>query len=1256
MSKRVFELAKELNTTSKRLIEKLEEINISVKSHMSLLEEDELNRLYKHIGIVNRDRVEGSDDGVNVDQQEQVEVQIRKSIPRIIRKTEIIIHDDDYEREIRDRNKNKGSSNKKGYVRTSSSTDGLMAGLARGNDSHGSNTRKHNPENAKTNERDHISVKKKANEPKITPEPVDDSGGLNRGDRIRRPMDNILSIKKVSTREEREKQSLEENEIKQDALETKQNEEINKVDNKAEVDKTDSRIQKETVSAGAEKSEDHMAINTQVIQQANTDMTAESKASGTVVNEGLAKAIDQQEPSGDKSAVVSEKAQPQPRTSTKESREEGRQESREARAEDSDRNRSRGGAPENRAQSPGGDRERGPRTNQQSGYQDRDAQNRTGRYDNREGSRDGSQNRSFNREQGGYNRDSGQNRSFNRDGGQGGQSRDAGQSRSYNRDGGQNRPFNREGGQAGGFNRDGGQNRPFNRDGGQTGGYNRDGGQNRPFNRDGGQTGGYNRDGGQNRPFNRDNQGSRGPGTGGDYRPYNRDGGFTPRDKDDQGRSYGNRDQGFRGRSDDRRGPGAGGSGGRPLVIPKANVAPGQVEEKNNLRGERRSATTRDVEKTFKREVKKDVNKATVPAGPVKSKDKYKKSFAVGHTASVSDMFSDDFVLNEFYEEKEKLKKDRNKRREEKHIPPKAVLQEITIPDVITVKNLSEALKKTSAEVIKKLISLGIMATLNEELDFDTAAIVGEEFHVKVLKEVVVSDEDILFDDMDDKEEDLVERAPVVVVMGHVDHGKTSLLDAIRQTNVVDDEAGGITQRIGAYKVNIHGRDIAFLDTPGHEAFTAMRARGAQATDIAILVVAADDGVMPQTVEAINHAKAANVSLIVAINKIDKPGANPDRVKQELADRGVLIEEWGGDVIAVPVSAKKRINIEQLLEMVLLTADVLELKANPHKQAKGIIIEARLDKSLGPVATVLVQRGTLNSGDSIISGTTFGRIRAMSDENGNKIEQAGPSTPAEIFGLDEVPVAGDVFYAVSDEKVAKHLIEHRKSQQREQSIGTAPKVSLDDLFSQIQQGEVKELNLIVKADVQGSVEAVKQSVEKLSNDEVKVQVIHGGVGAINEADVTLASVSNAIIIGFNVRPPANVTEAAQNEGVDIRLYRIIYNAIEDIEKAMKGMLAPTFKEVVDGHIEIRQTFKASSVGTIGGGYVTDGKVLRNSEVRVVRNGIVVYEGKLASLKRFKDDVREVAAGYECGILIDKFNDIKEGDVIESFRMEEVQRT
>ena len=1223
MSKRVFELAKELNTTSKRLMEKLEEINIKVKSHMSLLEEDELNRLYKHIGIVSRNRVEGSDDGMNVDQQEQVETQIRKNIPRIIRKTEIIIHDDDYERDMREKDKNK-NKNKRSFVRTSSSTDGLMAGMARGNDNQ-MVRRSPSESGSKQNDREWPTVRKKVEEPKIPQDTGDDIIGISqRGERIRRPMDNILSIKKVSSRDERLKQDETEGKPESAPASTQKPLEVEaekKAEKKIDAEKSDNittGIQKETVSAGAEKSKDHMVINTQVVQQANTEKAVESKPAGTVVNEEVQKAIDKE---ADRITGSADKTDEQVKPQAKEIKEVSQPERIEGR--EPDRNRNRSNMPEQRQQMHRDDR--GFRANPE-----RDQQNR-----------------------GFTDRDGGQNRNYNREGGQSG---------GYNRDGGQSRNYNRDGGQGGGYNRDGGQNRSFNRDGGQGGGYNRDGGQNRSFNRDGGQGGGFNRD--QNRPFNREggpnrsfgNQGSRGPGgeggnfrKDGDFRPYNRDGGFN---KDDRGFDR-NRDQGPRGRSDDRgRGPG----GNRPLVIPKVTVAPGQVEEKNNIRGERRSAITRDLEKGFKREAKKDTSKTPVPASPEKTKDKYKKSFVVGHTASVSDMYSDDFVLNEFYEEKERLKKDRNKKREEKHIPPKAVLHEITIPETITVKNLSEALKKTSAEVIKKLMTLGIMATLNQELDFDTAAIVGEEFGVKVLKEVVISDEDILFDDMDDKEEDLVERAPVVVVMGHVDHGKTSLLDAIRKTNVVDSEAGGITQHIGAYKVNVHGRDITFLDTPGHEAFTAMRARGAQATDIAILVVAADDGVMPQTIEAINHAKAANVSMIVAINKIDKPGANPDRVKQELADRGVLIEEWGGDVIAVPVSAKKGINIDQLLEMVLLTADVLELKANPNKQAKGIIIEAKLDKGRGPVATVLVQRGTLHSGDSIISGTTFGRIRVMSDENGRRIDIAGPSTPAEIVGLDEVPEAGDVFYAVEDERVAKHLIDQRKSQQREKSIGTAPRVSLDALFSQIQQGEVKELNIIIKADVQGSVEAVKQSVEKLSNDEVKVQVIHGGVGAINEADVTLAGVSNAIIIGFNVRPPANVTEAAKAAGVDIRLYRIIYNAIEDIEKAMKGLLAPIFKEVVDGHIEIRQTFKASNVGTIGGGYVTDGKVMRSSEVRVVRNGIVVYEGKLASLKRFKDDVREVAQGYECGILIEKFNDIKEGDVIEAFRMEEVQRT
>ena len=622
-------------------------------------------------------------------------------------------------------------------------------------------------------------------------------------------------------------------------------------------------------------------------------------------------------------------------------------------------------------------------------------------------------------------------------------------------------------------------------------------------------------------------------------------------------------------------------------------------------------------------------------------------------------MMSDDFVIDVFYDDTEeainikkagrRIKKNKTK---EKYIPPKAVLTDITVNETLTIKELAEALKKSVAEVIKRLFLMGITATQNEVIDYETAAIIGDEFGVKVHKAVVLSHEDILFDDSEDGDDELEPRAPVVVVMGHVDHGKTSLLDAIRSANTAEQEAGGITQTIGAYTVNLHGRDITFLDTPGHEAFTAMRARGAQVTDIAILVVAADDGVMPQTVEAINHAKAAGVSIIVAINKIDKPDANPDRVKQELAEHGLLIEEWGGDIIAVPVSAKKNENIDMLLEMVLLTADILELKANPNKQAKGTVIEAQLDKEAR--WHLLVQRGTLKIGDAILTGATFGHVRSMINDRGRKIKEAGPSMAVEIFGLSEVPEAGDVFYVVTDEKVAKQLAEKRREEQHQKQIGRS-KISLEDLFSQIQQGNVKELNLIIKADVQGSVEAIRTSMEKLSNDEVKVKVIHGAVGAVIEADVTLAEVSNAIIIGFNVRPSAQVTEMAKEAGVDMRLYRVIYDAIEDIEKAMKGMLDPVYKEVVNGHVEIRQLFKVSGVGTIGGAYVTDGKILRNSEVRIIRDGIVIHEGKLASLKRFKDDVREVAAGYECGVMIERYNDIKEGDIVESFHMEEIER-
>ena len=581
-------------------------------------------------------------------------------------------------------------------------------------------------------------------------------------------------------------------------------------------------------------------------------------------------------------------------------------------------------------------------------------------------------------------------------------------------------------------------------------------------------------------------------------------------------------------------------------------------------------------------------------------------------------------------------------------------LTDITIPETITVKDLSAELKKTSGEIIKKLLGYGIMATINNEIDFDTAFLIAGEFGVTAHKKEVVTDEDILFDDSEDKEEDLKPRPPVIVVMGHVDHGKTSLLDAVRSTNVIEGEAGGITQAIGAYKVEINGREITFLDTPGHEAFTAMRARGAQITDIAILVVAANDGVMPQTIEAIDHAKAAGIPIIVAINKIDVEGANPDKVKQELAEYGLVSEDWGGDTIFVPISAKKKINIDNLLEMVLLVADMKELKANPNKQAKGVVIEAKLDKSKGPVATMLVQRGTLDIGDTILVGSVIGRIRTMTDDKGHKVKKAGPSTPVEITGLTEVPEAGDTFYEVKDEKTAKHLMERRKRQARDKALKASSRVTLDDLFSQIEKGNLKQLNIIVKADVQGSVEAVKQALEKLSNDEVKVKVIHANVGAITESDVTLANVSNAIIIGFNVRPQPIAKDMADKENVEIKTYSVIYNAIEDVEAAMKGMLDPVFKEVVIGNAEVRQTFKISDVGTIAGCYVTNGKVARNAGVRVLRDNVVIHDGKLISLKRMKDDVKEVAKGFECGIQIENFNDIKEGDIIEAYIMEQVK--
>ncbi len=617
------------------------------------------------------------------------------------------------------------------------------------------------------------------------------------------------------------------------------------------------------------------------------------------------------------------------------------------------------------------------------------------------------------------------------------------------------------------------------------------------------------------------------------------------------------------------------------------------------------------------------------------------------------------------YSGRDKQKSKRNKQGKEnfdakpdvKKVKVVKEITEVEVPETITVGEFAQKIGKGAGEIVKKLMMLGVMATITQSIDFETAALIGEDFGITVNPEIVLTKEDILFEQfqVEDKAEDLKERPPVVVVMGHVDHGKTSLLDAIRDTSVTSTEAGGITQHIGAYSVRLNDRDITFLDTPGHEAFTTMRARGAQVTDVAILVVAADDGIMPQTIEAINHAKAAGVTIVVAINKIDREGANPDRVRQALVEHELVPEEWGGDTICVEVSAKMRTNIDGLLEMVLLVADMKELKANADREASGTVIEARVDKGRGPVATVLVQNGTLKVGDIVIAGTAVGHVRAMINDKGRRVKTAGPSTPVEILGLSEAPTGGDRFFVVQNEKLAREVAEKRREEIQEDKFNKVVKVSLDNLFSQIDEGNMKELNVIIKADVQGSVEAVRQSIEKLSNEEVRVRAIHGGVGAINESDVMLANASNAIIVGFNVRPDAGALSAAERQDVDIRLYSVIYQAIEEIEAAMKGMLDPEFKEVVIGHAEVRQTFKVSSVGTIAGCYVTDGKIVRNAGIRLVRNGIVVHEGELSSLKRFKDDAKEVSENFECGLGIDKFNDIKEQDIIECYIMEEIRR-
>ena len=748
---------------------------------------------------------------------------------------------------------------------------------------------------------------------------------------------------------------------------------------------------------------------------------------------------------------------------------------------------------------------------------------------------------------------------------------------------------------------------------------------NKPFNKD------------RNNQFNRDNQ---------NKRPYNNvsnnmNQGYGPRNNN---RPYANNANRFGKKPLDERG----------IEKNIKNIMGTDIVEKENVR--EYSNKSIDKQKNNNKYEERATKKASKSRRGGYEEISSHKLKDLKHENRLSNMFDEGSMLD-YYD----LTTTRGKRGKKKAIQGEERvkqkifdLTDITIPESISVKDLSTELKKTSGEIIKKLLGYGIMATINNEVDFDTAFLIAQEFGVTAHKKEVVSDEDILFDESEDKEEDLKPRPPVVVVMGHVDHGKTSLLDAVRETNVIEGEAGGITQAIGAYKVEVKGREITFLDTPGHEAFTAMRARGAQITDIAILVVAANDGVMPQTVEAINHAKAAGIPIVVAINKIDVEGANPDKVKQELAEHELVSEEWGGDTIFVPISAKKRINIDNLLEMVLLVADMKELKANPNKQAKGVVIEAKLDKAKGPVATMLVQRGTLDVGDTILVGSVIGRIRTMTNDKGKKVKKAPPSTPVEITGLSSVPEAGETFYEVKDEKTAKHLMETRRRKEREKSLNATTKVTLDDLFSQIEKGNLKTLNLIVKADVQGSVEAVKQALEKLSNDEVQVKVIHANVGAITESDVTLANVSNAIIIGFNVRPEPIAKDMAEKAEVEIKTYSVIYNAIEDVEASMKGMLDPVFKEVVIGNAEVRQLFKISSVGTIAGCYVTNGKVARNAGVRVIRDNVVIHDGKLISLKRMKDDAKEVTSGYECGIQIEDFNDIKEGDIIEAYIMEQVK--
>ncbi len=1136
---RIYELAKELNTTSKRLMEKLAEINVNVKNHMSLLEPHELDALYKHIGVIRHDdkknevgekKTVAESTNTVAEKKKEVKKEVKKdnkSAPRIIRTTEIIIDsktDDSSQSNNFSKNETKNVQKKNyrnDYVKVESSTSGLRPGFVRD-----VKPDFKNKQNSTGNRNEVQQVV-----PKETPAPKEE-------------ILNNLKINKDIHKEEKIVADNKGNESK--VLNDSSNAESAQINNK--VAAAEKEGQKSINKPESAQPSAQLDIKPQ--QSVDTKKPEEAGSHGNEESHGKTEkqVTAQNHNSSANNVPVTEK--PVQRSD----RPQGQYNNQRSDRPQGQYNNQRSDRPQGQYNNQRSDRPQGQYNNQRS---DRPQ----GQYNNQRSDRPQGQynNQRSDRPQGQYN-----NQRSDRPQGQ------------YN-----NQRSDRPQGQ---YN-----NQRSDRPQGQ---YN-----NQRSDRPQGQ---YN------------NQRSDRPQ--GQYRQQN-------------------------------------------LDIPKPDASVAQEAFDSQRNEARREFQGRDFDKSVKREEKQ--KKEAPKNNNSTTKQRFRPQKIVIEKKGVSEILSEDYIFNEFYNDDGKKKKQRNKRNEkvqEKYIPPKAVLTSITIPESLTVKDLAESLKKTSTDIIKKLMAYGVMATLNNDVDFETATVIAEEYGVKTEKAIQVSEEDILFDDDEVQDDSKLEpRPPVVVVMGHVDHGKTSLLDAIRSAHVIDSEAGGITQHIGAYTVKANDRLITFLDTPGHEAFTAMRARGAQVTDIAILVVAADDGVMPQTIEAINHAKAANVSIIVAINKIDKPGANPDKVKQELTEYGIVAEEWGGDAIMVPVSAKKRENIDQLLEMVLLAADMLELKADPERQAKGTVIEAKLDKERGPVATVLVQRGTLKTGDSLIAGSSFGRIKAMTSDKGYAIKAAGPSMPVEILGMDEVPEAGEVFYAVTDEKVAKQLVEKRKFKQKEQQFKATAKVTLEDLFTQIKEGKVKDLNIIIKADVQGSVEAVKQSLEKLSNEEVRVKTIHGAVGAITESDVTLAQVSNAIIIGFNVRPGANVTEAAKNAEVDMRLYSVIYKAIEDVQAAMNGMLEPTYQEVVLGHIEIRQTFKVSGVGTIGGAYVTDGKVQRNSEVRVVREGIVIHEGKLASLKRFKDDVKEVAQGYECGVSIERFKDIKEGDVIEAFIMEEVKR-